>query len=89
VLRSPGAVVLVLLGIQSFLRARGGMHPEAAARRAPTSRAFRDGLVTSLANPKLAVFLVALFPQLVTRGHWTLITGLEISALIVVLDLVW
>ena len=28
-------------------------------------RAFRNGLVTSLANPKLAVFFVALFPQFI------------------------
>ena len=34
-------------------------------RRRRAARAFRDGLVTSLANPKLAVFFVALFPQFV------------------------
>src|SRR5262245_63050122 len=47
-----GAVVLVILGIQSLRRGR----PSAPAPQ-PTSRsAVRDGLVTSLANPKLAVF---------------------------------
>jgi threonine/homoserine/homoserine lactone efflux protein len=33
-----------------------------------SGRAFRDGLVTSLANPKLAVFFVALFPQSSSRA---------------------
>src|SRR3954470_11664853 len=52
-----GAVVLVVLGLHS-LRARRAAAPRPApARGAP----LRDGLVTSLANPKLAVFFVALF----------------------------
>jgi threonine/homoserine/homoserine lactone efflux protein len=88
-LKIGGAVVLVSLGIQSFLRSRRGVEPEAAAAPDPTRHAFRDGLVTSFANPKLAVFFVALFPQFVTRGHSPLIRGLEMSALIVALDLVW
>jgi threonine/homoserine/homoserine lactone efflux protein len=38
------------------------------AAGAGTRRPLRDGLVTSLANPKLAVFFVALFPQFVPAG---------------------
>src|SRR4051812_15972513 len=60
VLKVTGAAVLVWLGIQSLRRAPVGA-PVAPRRH----RAFRDGLVTSLANPKLAVFFVALFPQFV------------------------
>src|SRR3954470_13808446 len=58
VLKVAGAIVLVWLGIQS-LRGSAG----AVAR--PVQRPLRDGVVTSLANPKLAVFFVALFPQFV------------------------
>src|SRR3954470_9901573 len=58
VLKITGAVVLIWLGIQS-LRGSAG----AVAR--PVQRPLRDGVVTSLANPKLAVFFVALFPQFV------------------------
>ena len=50
---------------------------------------FRDGLVTCLANVKLAIFFVALFPQLVPSGDPLLPTALAMSALIVTLDLVW
>ena len=61
-LKLTGAVVLVWLGVQSFRRAGA---PERPCSSRAAARAFRDGLVTSLANPKLAVFFVALFPQFV------------------------
>ena len=78
-----GAVVLVLLGVQS-LRGRA-----ARARRVSGARALRDGLVTSVSNPKLAVFYVALFPQFVPDGAPVLPAALLMAATIVAFDLVW
>jgi threonine/homoserine/homoserine lactone efflux protein len=77
-----GAVVLVILGIQSI---RGGR--AAAPRQSP--KAFRDGLLTSVLNPKLAVFFVALFPQFVPDGAAVLPSALLMAATIVTFDLVW
>jgi threonine/homoserine/homoserine lactone efflux protein len=89
-LKVGGAIVLVTLGIQSFRRRRRGEEPAARGHADVWSpRAFRDGLVTSLANPKLAIFFVALFPQFLERGHSNVVTGLGMAALIVALDLVW
>jgi threonine/homoserine/homoserine lactone efflux protein len=90
-LKIGGAVVLVWLGIQSFLRSRrGGPTPDEADATAPTSRvAFRDGLITCLANPKLAIFFIALFPQFIPKGDAVLPTALAMSGLIVALDLIW
>jgi threonine/homoserine/homoserine lactone efflux protein len=80
-----GAVVLVVLGLQSL---RG--HREDPARPAPGRGApLRDGLVTSLANPKLAVFFVALFPQFVPDGAPVLPSALLMAAMVVSFDLVW
>jgi threonine/homoserine/homoserine lactone efflux protein len=80
-----GAVVLVVLGLQSL---RG--HREDPARPAPARGApLRDGLVTSLANPKLAVFFVALFPQFVPDGAPVLPSALLMAAMVVSFDLVW
>ena len=81
-----GAVVLVVLGLQSLLRG----HREHAARPVPARGApLRDGLVTSLANPKLAVFFVALFPQFVPAGAPVLPSALLMVTMIVGFDLVW
>jgi threonine/homoserine/homoserine lactone efflux protein len=47
------------------------------------------GLVTSVSNPKLAVFFVALFPQFLRPGEAVLPAALTMAALIVVMDLIW
>jgi len=46
-------------------------------------------LVTSVSNPKLAVFFVALFPQFLTRGSPVLPYALGMAAVIVALDVLW
>ena len=43
----------------------------------------------SLANPKLAVFFVALFPQFVPHGAAVLPAALVMAGVIVTFDLVW
>jgi threonine/homoserine/homoserine lactone efflux protein len=88
-LKIGGAALLVLFGLQALLRKSQGV--EVAPEPAPAAAgwAFRDGLVTSLANPKLAVFFVSLLPQFVPRGQGTLAAALEMALLIVVFDLVW
>ena len=76
-LKIVGAVVLVYLGVQSLRRA-GAREDHSRAQRA-----FRDGVVTSLANPKLAVFFVALFPQFVGKRGNILANTLLMAAMIV------
>jgi threonine/homoserine/homoserine lactone efflux protein len=85
-LKIAGAVVLVWLGVQSLRRRREHVAHHVGTW---TPHAFRDGLVTAFANPKLAIFFVALFPQFLERGHATLETGIGMAGLIVALDLVW
>jgi threonine/homoserine/homoserine lactone efflux protein len=85
VLKLAGAAVLIWLGVQSL---RGAPEPE-PVETSGRGRAFRDGLVTSLANPKLAVFFVALFPQFVEPGGSVLATTLVMAALIVTFDFAW
>ena len=85
VVKLAGAAVLVVLGVQAL---RGGRAPDAATARPPGS-ALREGLLTSLANPKLAVFFVALFPQFVPDGAAVLPCALLMAGMVVALDLVW
>jgi threonine/homoserine/homoserine lactone efflux protein len=80
-----GAVVLLILGLQSLRGRRAAETVAASAGGAP----LRDGLVTSLANPKLAVFFAALFPQFVPDGASVLASALLMAAMIVAFDLVW
>jgi threonine/homoserine/homoserine lactone efflux protein len=62
-----GAAYLVFLGAQSIVHAVRG-HPPATTTRGKelTPRAaFRQGLVSNLGNPKMAVFFSSLLPQFV------------------------
>jgi threonine/homoserine/homoserine lactone efflux protein len=89
VIKLAGAVVLVILGVQTLWRGPdsrdGGPDASPSAQR----NALRDGLATSLANPKLAVFFVALFPQFVPSGMPVLPAALAMAATIVAFDLLW
>jgi threonine/homoserine/homoserine lactone efflux protein len=85
VLKVTGACVLVWLGVQSIRHAGRPVDAVPHSGRRP----FRDGLVTSLANPKLAIFFVALFPQFVGERGSVLPTTLLMVALVVTLDFVW
>ena len=78
-----GAAVLIVLGIQGLLARKSEAPPP------PGRSALRDALLTSLTNPKLAVFFVALFPQFVPDGAPVLPRALLMAATIVVLDVCW
>jgi threonine/homoserine/homoserine lactone efflux protein len=80
-----GAVVLLILGLQSLR----GKRAERTMAAPPGGAPLRDGLLTSIANPKLAVFFAALFPQFVPDGTSVLGSALLMAALIVAFDLVW
>ena len=89
VLKVAGAGVLVYLGVQALRRAGTGEAVVVGRQELPPGRAFRDALLTGIANPKLAVFFVALFPQFVPAGSPVLGTALVMAAIIVALDVVW
>jgi threonine/homoserine/homoserine lactone efflux protein len=86
IVKIAGAVVLLIMGLHAVL----ARHEAPPSDATPQHRsAFRDGLVTSIANPKLAVFFVALFPQFVPEHHAVLPLAVAMAAIIVAFDVVW
>ena len=85
VLRFGDAAVLVVLGLRSLLR-RGS---DEVSTPPPRLTGWRIGLLTSVANPKLAVFFVALFPQFLSPGSAVLPEALGMGVIIVLYDIVW
>jgi len=74
-LKLLGAAYLLYLGLQS-LRSAFRRVPQASAADARTasvglraSRAFRQGVINDLANPKMAVFFASVLPQFAAQGH--------------------
>jgi threonine/homoserine/homoserine lactone efflux protein len=85
-LRVLGAALLILLGARSLLhRSADSVAPGGSARRA----GWRTGLLSSLSNPKLAVFFIALFPQFLTRGTPVLPYAAAMAVTVVALDVMW
>lgn len=63
IVRIAGAAYLLWLAVAA-LRGTGGFRPPAAdAPRAALGAVFRQGLLTNILNPKVALFFLALFPQ--------------------------
>lgn len=69
VLRVVGAVFLLYLGIKAWRSALRGSgapaDPAADASATGWLKAFGEGMVVMLANPKAAVFMIAFYPQFV------------------------
>jgi threonine/homoserine/homoserine lactone efflux protein len=86
-LKVVGAAFLVYLGVHALLRAIRGRPPEAASGRAELSArlALRQGLLSNLGNPKMAVFFTSLLPQFGSSFASLLALGLLFCSL----TLVW
>jgi threonine/homoserine/homoserine lactone efflux protein len=92
--RLLGAAYLIWLGLGSIRAAiRGVPHGVAAGDPARTSlpprRAWRQGLLSSLGNPKLAVFFSSLLPPFVPADAAPLPAMLALGAAFVAMTLAW
>jgi threonine/homoserine/homoserine lactone efflux protein len=85
-LRVAGAVYLVLLGarlLRAAARGRGRGHGAAAAAGGGLGarRAYRQGLVSNLGNPKMGVFFTSLLPQFASSAGGLLALGAVFGAM--------
>jgi len=86
VIKFAGALYLIYLGIQA-LRSRSRHEP--SVRAAPKARdALRQGLVSNLLNPKIAVFFTSLLPQFV-GAKGTAVQLLLLGLLFNAMGVVW
>ncbi|MBN9488741.1 MAG: LysE family translocator [Alphaproteobacteria bacterium] len=65
VVRYAGAVYLLYLAYKTLRSTGTSFAPTVELRRYPIGTVFRQGLLTNLLNPKMALFVLALFPQFV------------------------
>jgi len=60
-----GALYLICLGIRMFAAASSTDRRDAGQNNATFRTAFREGVVTNVLNPKVALFFLALMPQFI------------------------
>ncbi|QTD93191.1 LysE family translocator [Burkholderia anthina] len=84
--RFAGAAYLLYLAWKTFRSDATALSPVASQRRRSTGAIFRQGLTTNLLNPKMALFVLALFPQFVRPEHGSI--AVQILILATVLNLI-
>jgi threonine/homoserine/homoserine lactone efflux protein len=89
-LRLVGAAYLVFLGAQTLWAAARGYGAELAAPATGSlRRPFRQGLLTNLFNPKIALFYTTFLPQFIGPGDPVLILSIGMATVHVLLGIVW
>ena len=94
VVKLAGAAYLVFLGAQalwSTFRGRGGLSEAVDAGRAgdPAGSAYRQGLLTNLLNPKIALLFLTLLPQFVADGEPRVATTAVLAAIFLAGAVLW
>ena len=74
VLRWAGAAYLVYLAWDSVRAGSGGLFAPRTLPAAAPAKLFRMGILTSILNPKVALFYLALFPQFVDPARGSVLT---------------
>jgi threonine/homoserine/homoserine lactone efflux protein len=87
VVKLAGAAYLLYLGVQALVAAR--RPPAAAPPPAVPRRAFLQGLISTVLNPKPALFFLTFLPQFVDRDAAVLPQTLTLAAIHVVVGLIW
>jgi threonine/homoserine/homoserine lactone efflux protein len=91
-LKLAGAAYLVYLGVQSLGAAlRRRSHGPIAREAAPIqpARALRQGVISNLGNPKMAVFFASLLPQFAGAQGSSFLSLLALGLLFCSLTLAW
>ena len=90
-----GAAYLIWLGVQALIAAwRGTGNGTAAgvrssATRLRPGRAFLQGLVSDLGNPKMAVFFASLLPQFATPGEGLFAALMSLGLVFSLMTFLW
>ena len=89
-LKLVGAVYLVWLGVGALFAAWRGTADDSADRPAKRKASpFRQGLLTNLLNPKIALVFTTLIPQFVDPGEPAVAQTLLLATVFIAMGLVW
>jgi threonine/homoserine/homoserine lactone efflux protein len=82
-----GVLYLIYLGVQA-LRSPGTLDAPRQAAPAPLRRAFGDGFVVALLNPKTAIFFAAFLPQFMSAETASFVQSLALGSIFVAIAVV-
>jgi threonine/homoserine/homoserine lactone efflux protein len=80
VVRWAGCIYLLYLAYKTIRAEGSAFSPSSALKRLSGKRIFMEGLATNLLNPKMALFVLALFPQFVDPTGGSLLLQMALLA---------
>jgi threonine/homoserine/homoserine lactone efflux protein len=95
VMKMAGAAYLIFLGVRAILQRRAhALAAEVGQRARSGLRPVADGFLVGVANPKTAVFFIAILPQFISRSGGHVATQMLVLGVVFVLiaagsDTVW
>jgi threonine/homoserine/homoserine lactone efflux protein len=85
-----GAAYLVYIGVRALLSRASGIHGSDSPGDGGRWAAFRQGIVSNLLNPKVALFFLALMPQFIdARSTDKVVAFLALGLTFVALGVLW
>jgi threonine/homoserine/homoserine lactone efflux protein len=84
-----GAVYLVYLGIRTLLTAGRGEVVRSGSSALGLWAVYRQGVLTNVLNPKVAVFFLSLLPQFVEPGRGFTLRLLALASLFIAMGMLW
>ena len=89
IVKIAGGAYLIFLGIRTIIGAGRDAPVRDGAKAADPWSAYRQGVLTNVLNPKVAVFFLSLLPQFVEPGPGFTGRLLLLSALFILMGLLW
>lgn len=89
VVKIAGGAYLIFLGIRTIIGAGRDTWFREGERAIDPWAAYRQGVMTNVLNPKVAVFFLSLLPQFVDPGSGSTWRLLLLSGLFIAMGLVW
>ncbi|WP_320009219.1 LysE family translocator [Maridesulfovibrio sp.] len=89
--KMAGAIYIIYLGIQSLRNSRKHEEAEFSTKTCSKgiSASIREGFLTNVLNPKVAVFYLALLPQFISPGESILRQSLQLMAIHFSMGIIW
>ncbi|NQD97999.1 LysE family translocator, partial [Staphylococcus xylosus] len=87
-----GAFYLIYLGIRSIISARQGMNFSTSQMRAQKISylsSYRQGLLSTILNPKALLYYISILPQFLTTGEGVTSQIAILSAIVTTVILLW
>jgi threonine/homoserine/homoserine lactone efflux protein len=80
IVRWAGCAYLLYLAYKTIRAEGSAFSPSSALKRLSRTRIFAEGLATNLLNPKMALFVLALFPQFVDPNGGSMVVQMLLLA---------